>query len=67
MKKMCLGINIDHVATIRNARGGNHPSPLEIAIIAEKCNVDNITAHLREDRRHINDNDLTIIKKNINV
>ena len=49
MKKMCLGINIDHVATIRNARGGNHPSPLEIAIIAEKRNVDNITAHLRED------------------
>ena len=43
MKKMRLGINIDHVATIRNARGGIHPSPLEIDIIAEKCNVDKIT------------------------
>ena len=58
MKKMRLGINIDHVATIRNARGGTHPSPLEIAIIAEKCNVDNITAHLREDRRHVNEIDI---------
>ena len=60
MKKMRLGINVDHVATIRNARGGNHPSPLEIAIIAEKCNVDNITAHLREDRRHVNENDIKL-------
>ena len=58
MDRMCLGINIDHVATIRNARGGEHPNPLEIAKIAEKNNVDNITAHLREDRRHIKDKDI---------
>ena len=58
MDRMCLGINIDHVATIRNARGGEHPSPLQIAKIAEKNNVDNITAHLREDRRHIKDKDI---------
>lgn len=55
---MRLGINIDHVATLRNARGGNHPDPLKIAIIAEECKVDNITAHLREDRRHVNENDI---------
>ena len=55
---MCLGINIDHVATIRNARGGEHPCPVEIAKIAENNNVDNITAHLREDRRHIQDKDI---------
>ena len=58
MKKMRLGINIDHVATVRNARGGNHPDPLNIAMIAEECQVDNITAHLREDRRHVNENDI---------
>ena len=58
MDKMSLGINIDHVATIRNARGGEHPNPVEIAKIAEKNNVDNITAHLREDRRHIKDKDI---------
>ena len=58
MDRICLGINIDHVATIRNARGGEHPSPVEIAKIAEKNNVDNITAHLREDRRHIKDKDI---------
>ena len=67
MKKMCLGINIDHVATIRNARGGNHPSPLEIAIIAEKCNVDNITAHLREDRRHVNENDIKSLLSKLKI
>ena len=55
---MCLGINIDHVATIRNARGGEHPNPVSIAKIAESNNVDNITAHLREDRRHIKDKDI---------
>jgi len=64
---MRLGINIDHVATIRNARGGNHPNPIEIAIIAEKCNVDNITAHLREDRRHINENDIKSLLSKLKI
>ena len=53
-----LGVNIDHVATIRNARGGEHPNPLEISKQAIKFGADSITIHLREDRRHINDNDL---------
>jgi len=58
-----LGINIDHVATIRNARGANHPSPLEISKQAIKFGADSITIHLREDRRHINDNDLKKLSK----
>ncbi len=58
MDKIRLGINIDHVATVRNARGGKHPDPVTIAKQAEFCNVDNITAHLREDRRHIKDSDI---------
>jgi len=53
-----LGVNIDHVATIRNARGGMHPSPLNVANQAIKFGADSITIHLREDRRHIKDNDL---------
>ena len=53
-----LGVNIDHVATVRNARGGFHPSPILAAKNAIKCGADSITVHLREDRRHINDNDL---------
>ena len=64
---MCLGINIDHVATIRNARGGDHPNPLEIAKIAENNNVDNITAHLREDRRHIRDQDIKNLLNELKV
>ena len=62
--KKRLGVNIDHVATIRNARGVNYPSPLRAALIAEKSGADSITIHLREDRRHIIDYDLAIIKKN---
>ena len=58
-----LGVNIDHVATIRNARGENYPSPLKAALIAEKFGADSITIHLREDRRHIKDHDLRDIKK----
>lgn len=65
--KVRLGLNIDHVATIRNARGQNHPCPLKAAVIAEKCKVDGITIHLREDRRHIKDSDLKIIKKSIKL
>ena len=54
-----LGVNIDHVATIRNARGGGHPDPVRAAKVAEAAGADGITAHLREDRRHISDDDLT--------
>ncbi len=53
-----LGVNIDHVATIRNARGGDHPDPVRAALIAEQAGADGITAHLREDRRHITDDDI---------
>ena len=51
-------INIDHVATIRNARGEDHPTLLKLQNLLSKCKVDSITIHLREDRRHINDKDL---------
>lgn len=54
-----LGVNIDHVATIRNARGGGHPDPVAAARLAVKAGADGITAHLREDRRHISDDDIT--------
>ena len=53
-----LGVNIDHVATLRNARGEIHPSPLKAAMLAMKYGADSITLHLREDRRHIKDLDL---------
>jgi pyridoxine 5-phosphate synthase len=53
-----LGVNIDHVATIRNARGGDHPDPVRAAIISAGAGADGITAHLREDRRHITDGDI---------
>ena len=55
MKRIRLGVNIDHVATVRNARGENYPSPLRAALLAEKKGADSITIHLREDRRHINE------------
>ena len=58
MNRIKLGVNIDHVATVRNARGDNYPSPLRAAIFAQKSGADSITIHLREDRRHINDLDL---------
>ena len=63
MGKTRLGINIDHVATVRNARGENYPSPLKAALLSEKYGADSITIHLREDRRHIIDQDLIEIKK----
>lgn len=62
---MFLGINIDHVATLRNARGVSYPSPLEAALIAETHGADLITLHLREDRRHIKDADVFAIKQAI--
>tara|TARA_Y100000590_G_scaffold326114_1_gene370069 strand:- start:6326 stop:7048 length:723 start_codon:yes stop_codon:yes gene_type:complete len=66
MKKR-LGVNIDHVATIRNARGENYPKPVRAALLAEKSGADSITIHLREDRRHIIDSDLLNIKKKLNI
>jgi pyridoxine 5-phosphate synthase len=53
-----LGVNVDHVATIRNARGGRHPDPVHAAKLAIEAGADGITAHLREDRRHIRDDDM---------
>ncbi|QZH75339.1 MAG: pyridoxine 5'-phosphate synthase [Erythrobacter sp.] len=61
-KHLRLGVNIDHVATIRNARGGDHPDPVRAAEIVARCGGDGITAHLREDRRHIRDDDLRRIQ-----
>ena len=58
MAPIRLGINIDHIATLRNARGGRHPDPLHAAKLAVESGADNITAHLREDRRHIRDDDI---------
>jgi len=58
VNRLRLGVNIDHVATIRNARGGDHPDPVRAAILAAKAGADGITAHLREDRRHITDRDI---------
>ncbi len=62
-----LGVNIDHVATIRNARGGGHPDPVHAAKAAEAAGADGITAHLREDRRHISDDDITNLMAAIRV
>jgi pyridoxine 5-phosphate synthase len=62
-----LGVNIDHVATIRNARGAIHPDPLISAKFAVKCGANSITIHLREDRRHIKDNDLKFISRVKNI
>ncbi len=62
-----LGVNIDHVATIRNARGGQHPDPVRAAILAAEAGADGITAHLREDRRHISDDDILRLSREINL
>ncbi len=67
MNNILLGVNIDHVATLRNARGTSYPDPLEIARIAINAGADFITAHLREDRRHIKDTDVYNLKNNINT
>jgi pyridoxine 5-phosphate synthase len=60
-----LGVNVDHVATIRNARGGRHPDPVRAARLAIEAGADGITAHLREDRRHIRDDDIARLKAEI--
>ena len=65
--KLRLGVNIDHVATLRNARGSAWPDPLRAALLAEAAGADGITAHLREDRRHIRDADMAAIKAAIDI
>ena len=67
MKRIRLGVNIDHVATVRNARGETYPSPLRAALLAQKNGADSVTIHLREDRRHINEFDLNKIKKKLKI
>ncbi len=64
---MLLGVNVDHVATLRNARGGFEPDPIEAAQICEQNGATSITAHLREDRRHIKDTDIYTLKKTLKV
>ena len=67
MKNIRLGVNIDHVATVRNARGEKYPSPLRAALIAQKFGADSVTIHLREDRRHIKELDLKQIKSKLRI
>lgn len=62
-----LGVNIDHVATVRNARGGAYPDPVRAALLAVEAGADGITAHLREDRRHIRDADIAALKASLTV
>ncbi len=65
--KLRLGVNIDHVATVRNARGSAWPDPLRAALLAEAAGADGITAHLREDRRHIRDSDIAALKAGLGI
>ena len=65
--RLRLGVNIDHVATIRNARGGLHPDPVRAAKLAVRAGADGITAHLREDRRHISDGDIVSLRRELSV
>jgi len=62
-----LGVNIDHVATLRQARGTHYPDPIQAALLAEQAGADGITAHLREDRRHIQDRDIDLLKAMLNT
>ena len=62
-KPILLGVNVDHVATLRQARGTLYPEPLQAALVAEQAGADGITAHLREDRRHIQDRDIFLLKE----
>ena len=66
-KALRLGVNVDHVATLRNARGGTHPQPVAAALLAIQAGADGITAHLREDRRHIKDDDIFAIREAISA
>ena len=67
MKQLRLGVNIDHIATVRNARGGSHPDPVSAALLAQSAGADGITAHLREDRRHIRDEDIYALNQAIDL
>ena len=67
MKSLRLGVNIDHVATVRNARGGPTPDPIRAALIAQAAGADGITAHLREDRRHISDEDIARLSRDLEI
>ncbi len=67
MSNLRLGINIDHVATLRNARGGDHPCPIRAALLAKDAGADSVTAHLREDRRHIKDHDIERLKNEVDL
>ncbi|PHM49143.1 pyridoxine 5'-phosphate synthase [Xenorhabdus miraniensis] len=65
MAEVLLGINIDHIATLRNARGTQYPDPVQAAFVAEQAGADGITVHLREDRRHITDRDVQLLESTI--
>lgn len=65
MSEVLLGINIDHIATVRNARGTNYPDPVQAAFVAEQAGAEGITVHLREDRRHITDRDVKLLRQTI--
>ena len=65
MSEIHLGVNIDHIATLRNARGTQYPDPVQAAFVAEQAGADGITVHLREDRRHITDRDVEILRQTI--
>jgi len=67
LSKLRLGVNIDHVATVRNARGGAYPDPVRAAKMAEVAGADGITAHLREDRRHITDEDIAKLSRELKI
>jgi len=67
MRPLRLGVNIDHVATVRNARGGRHPDPVRAARLAAEAGADGITAHLREDRRHISDDDILRLAREVKL
>lgn len=67
MKDILLGVNIDHIATLRNARGTDYPDPVHAASIAERAGADGITIHLREDRRHIKDRDVYLLAQTLNT
>ena len=67
MTKLRLGVNVDHVATVREARGGNNPDPVRAAILAQSAGADGITAHLREDRRHISDVDIARLSRVLKI
>src|SRR3569623_2993643 len=66
-KSLRLGVNVDHVATIRNARGGRHPDPVRAALLAQAAGAAGITAHLREDRRHIRDEVIAALKAQLKI